>query len=161
MKGTLPEQRNTAQRRVFTITRVIFLLTGTFVQSLEIDTVLQGALLDEVAFGDAGVFAYEAVGKSQRSNGRGARSNGSDFASIRRERKVCSAEHEDVANTLFGAVFTFDCGGLVGYTDETESVRDYPRRHFVKELDYSPGNKRQIKIHQVADLFHHRHDQLP
>lgn len=83
---------------------------------MEIDAVLQGTLFDKLPLGDMRVFADEAGGKAQGSDCRCAGSIGGDFAGVRWEGKVCSAEDEDVANTLFGAVFAFDCGGLVGYT---------------------------------------------
>lgn len=116
MKSTLPEQCNTAEWRVLTITGIIFLLTCAFIQGMEIDAVLQGTLFDKLPLGDAGVFADKAGGKAQGSNCRCASGIGGDFAGVRREREVCSAEDKDVADTLLGAVFAFDCGGLIGYT---------------------------------------------
>ena len=116
VKSTLPEQCNTAERRVLAITGIIFLLTCAIIQRMEIDAMLQGTLFDELPFGDARVFADEAGSKTQGSYRRCARSIRGDFAGIRWEGKVCSAEDEDVADALFGAVLAFDCGGLVGYT---------------------------------------------
>ena len=105
---------------VAAITRIVLLLTGAFVQSVEIDPMLQGTLFDKLAFGVAFVVADEAVGEPEGPDDRGARGSGGDLAGVWRKRQVCGAEEEDIANTLFGAMFALDCGGLVGYTARSQ-----------------------------------------
>ena len=98
---------------VAAITRIVLLLTGAFVQSVEIDPMLQGTLFDKLAFGDTFVVADEAVGEPERPDDRGARGSGGDLASVWGKRQVGGAEEENIANTLLGAMFALNCGGLV------------------------------------------------
>ena len=117
VEGTLPEQCNTTEWRlsvsVTAIARIIFLLAGAFVQRVEINPVLQGTLFDKLAFGDTFVVADEAVGEPERPDDRGARGSGGDLASVWGKRQVGGAEEENIANTLLGAMFALNCGGLV------------------------------------------------
>lgn len=105
---------------VAAITRIVLLLTGAFVQGVEINPVLQRTLLDKLALGDTLVVADEAVGEPQGSDDGGARGGGGYLVSVWWERQVCGAEEEDVADAFFGAVFALDCGGLVGDTDKLD-----------------------------------------
>ena len=105
---------------VAAITRIVLLLTGAFIQSVEIDPMLQGTLFDKLAFGDAFVVADEAVGEPEGPDDRGARGSGGDLAGVWRKWQVRGAEEKDIANTLLGAMFALDCGGLVGYTARSQ-----------------------------------------
>lgn len=119
VERALPQQRNTAEWRlsIFTIIGLIFLLTGAFVQRLKVDAMLESTLFDKVPFRNTRVCIDQAVGEPQGSDGGGARSIGGNFASVvKREREVCSTEHEDVPDAFFGAMFAVDFGGLVGDT---------------------------------------------
>lgn len=113
VQGALPQQGNSAERRLPVATvRIILLLTGAVVQGVEVDAVLEGALLDEGALGDTLVGVDQAVSKAEGADGRGAGiCSGLGWTRI---GQVDGAEDQDVADAFGGAVFADDFGGVGG-----------------------------------------------
>lgn len=102
---------------MMTTVGVIFLPTSTLVDCIELNTVLQCALLDKLTLGNTGEGADKAVCKPQRTDRRGPWS-GRGKLSIGREGQVGGTEDQDIPDTFFGTMFALDGGGLVGDADD-------------------------------------------
>lgn len=116
-KGTLPQQGQPAE--LIRIIRIVILIASAAVQSVEINAMLGGALLDQRASGDIFILADETVGESQRPDSRGLRAI---VAPVGGERQVRRAEDDHIAHALPGAVLALDLRRAAGYTAHVFSL---------------------------------------